>query len=54
MTDSPTHLRKLAEECVSASYRCNDVEAAAKLLEVATRLLELTGKAAPEKPELAV
>jgi hypothetical protein len=44
MTDN--FLRKLAEECVSASYRSTDVEAASKLLEVATELLKHTGSPA--------
>ena len=44
MTDN--FLRKLAEECVTASYRSTDVEAASKLLEVATELLNHTGEPA--------
>jgi hypothetical protein len=52
MTDN--FLRKLAEECVSASYRSTDVEAATKLLEVATELLKHVAEPEqPRSPELA-
>jgi hypothetical protein len=34
-------LRGLADECVAAAAKCNDPDAAAKLLEIATRILEL-------------
>jgi hypothetical protein len=43
-------VRKLAEECVSASYRSKDVEAASKLLEVATELLKYAADKSPRKP----
>ena len=46
MTDN--FLRKLAEECVSASYRSTDAEAASKLLGIATELLKHAGE--PAKP----
>jgi hypothetical protein len=55
MTDN--FLRKLAEECVSASYRSTDVEAASKLLGVETELLKHAGETAKsttaQKTELA-
>ena len=47
-------LRKLAEECVSASYRTTDARAASKLLEIANELLKHVAE--PEQartPELA-
>jgi hypothetical protein len=34
-------LRGLADECVAAAAKCNDPDAAAKLLEIATKILEL-------------
>ena len=34
-------LRELADECVAAAAKCNDPDAAAKLLEIATKILEL-------------
>jgi hypothetical protein len=34
-------LRSLADECVVAAAQCNDPDAAAKLLEIATKILEL-------------
>jgi hypothetical protein len=47
-------LRKLAEECVSASYRTTDARAASKLWEVANDLLKHVGEPEqPRTPELA-
>ena len=34
-------LRELSDECVAAAAKCNDPDAAAKLLEIATKVLEL-------------
>jgi hypothetical protein len=34
-------LRELAQACVSAAAKCDDPDAAAKLLEIATKILEL-------------
>ena len=34
-------LRRLADECVAAAAKCSDADAASKLLEIATRILEL-------------
>ena len=34
-------LRSLADDCVVAAAQCNDPDAAAKLLEIATKILEL-------------
>ena len=34
-------LRGLADECVAAAAKCNDPDAAVKLLEIATKILEL-------------
>ena len=34
-------LRALADGCVAAAAKCNDPDAAAKLLEIATKILEL-------------
>ena len=34
-------LRGLADGCVVAAAKCNDADAAAKLLEIATKILEL-------------
>jgi hypothetical protein len=34
-------LRGLADECVAAAAKCNDPDSAAKLLEIATKILEL-------------
>jgi hypothetical protein len=34
-------LRELADECVAAAANCNDPDASAKLLEIATKILEL-------------
>jgi hypothetical protein len=34
-------LRGLADECVAAAAKCNDPDAAAKLLEIATKILGL-------------
>jgi hypothetical protein len=34
-------LRVLADECVAAAAKCNDPDAAARLLEIATKILEL-------------
>jgi hypothetical protein len=34
-------LRGLADECVAAAAKCNDPDAAAQLLEIATKILEL-------------
>ena len=42
-------VRKLAEECVAASYRTTDVRAASKLLQVGNELLKYMGE--PERPK---
>jgi hypothetical protein len=42
-------VRKLAEECVSASYRTTDERAASKLLEIANGLLKHVGE--PKQPK---
>jgi hypothetical protein len=34
-------LRELADECVAVAANCNDPDASAKLLEIATKILEL-------------
>jgi hypothetical protein len=34
-------LRGLSDECVAVAAKCNDPDAAAKLLEIATKILEL-------------
>jgi hypothetical protein len=43
-------LRGLADECVAVAAKCNDPDAAAKLLEIATKILELVRR--EMKPEI--